>query len=321
MIKIKEFISIICDRKNNIVTMVSLDKIYKISNPNFVFIDKLKAQKVTIEDIKENINFINFLKEKKLIIEKQDYPLIEYVNNFYYYEGYCDNPILLNNILKEYHVGIIGCGGIGSVILDQIIALNIRKIKIVDFDIIERKNLNRQFIYKEKDINQEKLIVAKNYLLEKNKNLSIEICKRKVTCEEDLMFFKDVNLIINAADSPHNLNEIALNFCYKNKIDFLTCGVGITNGHIGPFIPFSERKYIFNEEIKNNLQKELKPVKGSLGITNSLISSMMMNEFFKFKATGDCSCLNKIMLINFIDYHINIFDFKIYKEHSCIIKK
>lgn len=313
MIKLKEFVSIISDN-NRDINIISLDKIYKISNPNSNFIKKLKLGTLTSTDINENLTFFNFLQSKNLIIQNFNYPTSNYINNLYYYEGYCDNPLLLDTSFQNYSIGVIGCGGIGSVILDQIIALNIKNLKIIDFDTVQSNNLNRQFIFTENNIQQNKTIIAKSYLLKKNRNLKINNYNKKITCEEDLAVLKDVDLIINAADTPYNLNDFIMNFCYKNKIDFLTCGVGITSGHIGPLIPFSQKKYIFIKNLENDLKKDLNPIKGSLGITNSLISSIMMNEFFKFKATGTCLCLNKIIFLNFTNYQTDIFNLEIYKE-------
>lgn len=314
MIRLKEFVSIISDENNKDINIISSNKLYKISNPNFDFIKKLKLGTLTNADIKDNLSFFNFLQSKNLIIKNFNYPNSNYTNNLYYYEGYCNNPLLLDSSFQNYSIGIIGCGGVGNVILDQIVALNIKKLKIIDFDTVKINNLNRQFIFTRNNILQNKTNLAKSYLLKKNKNLKINSYNKKITCEKDLEILKDVNLIINAADTPYNLNDFIMNFCYKNKIDFLTCGVGITNGHIGPLIPFSQKKYILIKKLEPNFKKNLNPIKGSLGITNSLISSIMMNEFFKFKATGTCLCLNKIIFFNFINYQTDIFNLEIYKE-------
>lgn len=314
MVKLKEFVSIISDQNNKDINIISLDKIYKISNANSKFIKKLKLGILTSTDINENLSFFNFLQSKNLIMQNFHYPNSNYINNLYYYEGYCNNPLLLDSSFQNYSIGVIGCGGVGSVILDQIIALNIKNLKIIDFDTVQSDNLNRQFIFTENNIQQNKTFLTKSYLLKKNKNLKIKSYNKKITCEKDLEILKDVNLIINAADTPYNLNDLIMKFCHKNKIDFLTCGVGITSGHIGPLIPFSQKKYTFIKNIKNNLKKNLSPTKGSLGITNSLISSIMMNEFFKFKATGTCLCLNKIIFFNFTNYQTDIFNLEIYKE-------
>lgn len=123
MVKLKEYVYAICN--NNEITIISLDKIYKIINVDFEIIKKLKEGTLNELDIQNNLSFLEFLREKRLIIENYDYSEANYVNNLYYYEGYCDNPIVLDESFQNYSIGIIGCGGVGSVILDQIVALNI----------------------------------------------------------------------------------------------------------------------------------------------------------------------------------------------------
>lgn len=304
MFRFKEYVSIVVESEN--VKVLSSDKLYKVPIKYLNVIKRLKKGVLRENENKENKELIDFFKSKDLLIKNKDYSKIDYKKNLFYYEGYTDDPIKLNDKFKNYSVGLIGCGGVGTVLIDQLIALNIKKIALVDYDVVEKSNLNRQFIFIKDDIGKVKTEVLKKYCLNKNENLEIITYTKKIMDLSDLKCLDNLDIIINAADTPYNLNDIVIEFCGNKKIDYITCGVGIHSGYIGPLLNFSSEKtekFNFKKD-KVNIKKQLKPVQGSLGITNSLISSMMLNEFFKYKSTGTCNCLNKIMKIDFKKYNI-----------------
>jgi adenylyltransferase/sulfurtransferase len=66
--------------------------------------------------------------------------------------------------LKASHVIIAGVGGLGCASATYLTAAGVGHITIVDFDVVELSNLNRQVLYWEEDIGAEKVIVAQRKL-------------------------------------------------------------------------------------------------------------------------------------------------------------
>ncbi len=67
----------------------------------------------------------------------------------------------------EKTIAIIGLGGLGCPSAEYLGAAGVGKIFLVDRDVIELSNLNRQFLYSEKSVSREKAFVAKETLSEK----------------------------------------------------------------------------------------------------------------------------------------------------------
>lgn len=54
----------------------------------------------------------------------------------------------------------MGIGGLGSVVMIALLRLGIKKIYIVDYDVVDNHNMNRQLMYCVKDIGQKKVDCA-----------------------------------------------------------------------------------------------------------------------------------------------------------------
>ena len=77
--------------------------------------------------------------------------------------------------IKEARVVVFGVGGIGSNALMGLIYSGVHNFKIIDFDIVELSNLNRQTLYTPDDIGSLKIEMAKKRLLEINPHITVEI--------------------------------------------------------------------------------------------------------------------------------------------------
>lgn len=86
----------------------------------------------------------------------------------------------------------------------------IKNIFVVDLDTIELSNLNRQFLFREKDINRFKAEVATEFIQNKYPDINIKWSNKKVQAYAP-EFFKSFNVIIGGVDNMEArrwLNEL-----------------------------------------------------------------------------------------------------------------
>lgn len=79
--------------------------------------------------------------------------------------------------LKESKVAIFGIGGVGSFVVEGLVRAGVQNFILVDNDIVNITNINRQLIATTKTINEDKVKVAKNRILEINPDCNVEIHK------------------------------------------------------------------------------------------------------------------------------------------------
>lgn len=103
--------------------------------------------------------------------------------------------------LKSASVLIIGAGGLGSPLAFYLTAAGIGRIGIVDFDVVDFSNLQRQIIHTTNDVGRPKLESAREKLTALNPNVEIETYETRLTSENALEIIKDYHIVIDGTDN------------------------------------------------------------------------------------------------------------------------
>ena len=101
--------------------------------------------------------------------------------------------------LKKAKVCILGLGGLGSNVAVLLARSGIGYLKLVDFDIVEASNLNRQQ-YRISHVGMKKTEAIKTIIKEINPFVEIEVLNKKVDRENILSIVGDVEIVVEAFD-------------------------------------------------------------------------------------------------------------------------
>ena len=127
--------------------------------------------------------------------------------------------------LKEKKVCILGLGGLGSNVAVLLARAGIGYLKLVDFDIVEASNLNRQQ-YRVSHIGLKKTEAIKNIIKEINPFVKVDILDTKVDKENISSIVKDIKIIVEAFDRAETkamaIEKLLTN---KNKIVISASGM------------------------------------------------------------------------------------------------
>lgn len=103
--------------------------------------------------------------------------------------------------LLKSKVLIIGAGGLGAAVLPYLASAGVGEIGIVDDDVIELSNLQRQVIYKSSAIGKHKVEEAKAMIAELNPEVKINAIAEKLSGKNAINLFKNYDIIVDATDN------------------------------------------------------------------------------------------------------------------------
>lgn len=125
--------------------------------------------------------------------------------------------------LVNSHVLVIGMGGLGCPVSQTLARAGVGFLRLVDFDVIEDSNLQRQQLFTVNDIGKNKAETAKNVLRQQNEFIHIEAITYKIDADNISQLFKDdIHLVIDCTDN-FVIRDIINIACMQARLPLLSC--------------------------------------------------------------------------------------------------
>ncbi len=124
--------------------------------------------------------------------------------------------------LQGSHVIVFGVGGVGSFAVEALARAGVGKLTIVDFDVVDVTNINRQLIALHSTVGKEKVAVLKERLADINPSLVVEAWAEKIMPDTVEGFFQQkYDYVIDAIDMVSS--KLALiEFCTSHDIPIIS---------------------------------------------------------------------------------------------------
>ena len=201
--------------------------------------------------------------------------------------------------IKNAKVIVIGCGALGCAIANNLVRAGIGKIKIVDRDLVEISNLQRQILYDEEDVRERipKSIAAKRKLEKINSEVKIEAIVSDVNFRNIEDLIKDCDIVLDGTDNFETrflINEA----CVKHKIPWIYGAVIGGAGSTATIIP--EKTPCLRCIIEEIPSPGNLPTCDTLGVLNTIpavIASIQTTEALKI-IVEDKNLNNDLILID-----------------------
>lgn len=102
--------------------------------------------------------------------------------------------------LESARVGIAGAGGLGSNCAMHLVRAGVKHLTVVDFDVVNESNLNRQFFFRDQ-LGQKKVVALKDNLLRIEPDADIRIADVRLDAESTKELFSDCAIVVEAFDT------------------------------------------------------------------------------------------------------------------------
>lgn len=207
--------------------------------------------------------------------------------------------------IKSKTVAVVGVGGVGGYAVESLVRAGISKLIIIDYDIVDITNLNRQIISLQSNIGKYKTDVIKERINNINPDCNVITINTKLN-EENLylLFNEKPDYIIDACDTL-KVKEMLILECKKRKIKLISSmGTGnklnpellkITDIRKTSYDPLAKkiRKFVVDNKIKGKVMvvssvEQPKKVEGVISsisfvppISGLLCTSYVINDILK----------------------------------------
>jgi molybdopterin/thiamine biosynthesis adenylyltransferase len=136
--------------------------------------------------------------------------------------------------LAGKHVAVIGLGGIGSPALQYLAGAGIGRFTLVDDDVVDTNNLQRQTIFTQRDVGHGKATSARRWLANFDEATDVTLSDARVTRDNASALFDGVDLVLDGTDNFATRLAVS-DACVKAQVPLLSAAVGRFQGQVGAF--------------------------------------------------------------------------------------
>lgn len=138
--------------------------------------------------------------------------------------------------LLDAKVLIIGAGGLGSPVAVYLTLAGVGTLGIVDFDVVDLTNLQRQILHHDDDIGRRKVESAKEALLAYNPDVNVIIHEEPITSANAMDIIPQYDVVVNGADN-FPARYLVNDACYLAGKPLVDGSILIFDGQATVFIP------------------------------------------------------------------------------------
>jgi molybdopterin/thiamine biosynthesis adenylyltransferase len=136
--------------------------------------------------------------------------------------------------LAKAHVVLVGLGGIGSPALQYLAGAGIGKLTLIDDDVVDPTNLQRQTIYAERDIGHGKAVAAKRWVSNFDAKLDVAISDARIAPDTAPALVAGKDLVLDGTDNFATRLAVS-DACVAAAVPLVSAAVGRFQGQVAAF--------------------------------------------------------------------------------------
>jgi adenylyltransferase/sulfurtransferase len=211
--------------------------------------------------------------------------------------------------LQNASVLVIGAGGLGCPVLQNLAAAGVGTIGIVDGDVVDETNLHRQLLYTLKDCGNSKVEVAKKAILELNPEIKVKLFSEFFNTQNAFEIVSDYQIIVDCTDTlavRYLINDVAV----VKKIPVVYASIYKFEGQVSVFNYKNGPSYrcLFPEQESLNAVPNCVE-SGVLGVLPNTLGVFQATEVLKIILEIGTVLSGKLLIYDALHFQTQIIDF------------
>ncbi|WP_405567578.1 molybdopterin-synthase adenylyltransferase MoeB [Polaribacter sp. Asnod6-C07] len=198
--------------------------------------------------------------------------------------------------LKKAKVLVIGAGGLGCPVLQYLTAAGVGTIGIIDDDVVDQSNLQRQILYTIDDIGFSKAVTASKRLSKLNPFVKFDVYQEKLTRENAISLFEKFDIIVDGSDN-FSTRYLTNDASIITKKPLVYGAIFKFEGQVSVFNYKESASYrcLYPTPPKPNESPNCSEI-GVLGVLPGIIGSFQANEVIKMICEIGEVLTNKVLI-------------------------
>ncbi|MFD2726333.1 molybdopterin-synthase adenylyltransferase MoeB [Hyunsoonleella rubra] len=202
--------------------------------------------------------------------------------------------------ISNAKVLVIGAGGLGCPVLQYLAAAGVGKIGIIDFDVVELSNLQRQVLFGTSSLGKNKALAAKERMEDLNNGINIHAYPEALTYQNAIELFQQYDIIVDGSDN-FETRYLVNDACILAGKPLVFGAIYKFEGQVSVFNFNDGPSYrcLFPNPPKKDAVPNCSEI-GVLGVLPGIIGSMQANEVLKLilglgdVLSGELLCYNAL---------------------------
>lgn len=205
--------------------------------------------------------------------------------------------------LKAAHVAVLGAGGLGAPVIAILAATGVGKLTIIDDDVVDLSNLQRQFIHRTDDQGISKIDSTKRFIEALNPHVSVQRHQQRLNDDNAAQLIASATLVIDGSDNFAARRSLA-NAAESAGVPMVTGAVNRFDGSLSVIAPhMKDHKLrpaprfadLYPEDPPQGLLAACADI-GVVGALTSVIGSLMAMEAIKLITGAGAPLIGRVML-------------------------
>ncbi len=218
--------------------------------------------------------------------------------------------------LKSAHALIIGCGGLGAPVAQYLAAAGVGRLTLVDGDVVELSNLQRQVTFSEGDIGLSKSAQTQKRLRTLNSDIDVCAVNQHLSVDNAEALFESADIVLDCTDNfaaRYLINDV----CKLKQLPWAYASIHQFSGQMALFEPEGPCfRCLFPRPPEN---VENCSAAGVLGVLPGILGTLQAAEALKYLLGMPPSLAGKLMMVEVADMQFQ--SFSLTQSDDCAVCK
>jgi len=198
--------------------------------------------------------------------------------------------------LKKARVCVVGCGGLGGYSIEFLARLGIGYITVVDGDVFDETNLNRQVLSNEINLGKSKAHIAMQHVKMINSEVTVTEVTSFFAKENAVSIIKGHDVVVDALDNIE-MRKLLQKTCSELKLPLVHGAIAGWYGQVTTLFPGDKTlDMIYKTDATKGVEKEL----GNPSFTPAIVSGIQVAEVLKILLERSGILRHKVLYIDLL---------------------